>query len=240
MPTSPYKAFLEEGLRLLSFQATVISGAMVIARLAEDISASRPEADVVAELVERLNLKSLGRLPDPNVVLADPHGQVLREMLAARYVDNFLGYVVELLALVFSMRPEMLKSGEHVKVDFVLSYPDKDSLVRALIERRINRLSYLGMTELEKDLKQRIGMALFENQDDRERAVELNELRNVIVHNRGVINRRAAHRAPRLATRIGQKVDVSFENLDSQRKFLDVLAKNIDERAIKIFKLTSS
>jgi hypothetical protein len=156
-------------------------------------------------------------------------------MLAARQVDNFLTYVVQLLALIFAACPDLLRSQEQVRVDFVLSYPDKDSLIRALIERRVDRSAYLGMRDLDDDIQRRLGFSLFSAQDDRETAVKLIEIRNVIVHNRGIVSKLAASRCPALKPAIGKPVGLTSNILTDHRNFFGRLAREIDAKAVKKF-----
>src|SRR5271157_4510607 len=44
------------------------------------------------------------------------------EMAVCRVVDNYLTYVSDLLGLIFSARPETLKSSEEVTLEFVLTH----------------------------------------------------------------------------------------------------------------------
>lgn len=116
------------------------------------------------------------------------------EMTLTRVVDNYLAFVAELLALIFRTRPEALRSGEQVRVDFVLAHSSMEELIDALTERRVERLTYAGFQALHDDVERDLGFRLFPSDDELREAVRSVEIRNLIVHNRAVVNRRFLNR----------------------------------------------
>jgi hypothetical protein len=111
--------------------------------------------------------------------------RLMTEMALCRAVDNYLIYLTELLASIFRAKPESLRSGEEVKLDFVLAHPTRAGLIRAIIDRKVNQLSYQGMRDLNQFLSRKLGFELFQNKDALEHAILLVEIRNIIVHARG-------------------------------------------------------
>lgn len=71
--------------------------------------------------------------------------QLILQMMLCRAVDSFLTYISELLALTYRTKPEMLKSGETVRLDVILQYQAMEDLVSALVERRVSQLSFQGV-----------------------------------------------------------------------------------------------
>jgi hypothetical protein len=137
-------------------------------------------------------------------------------MVAARGVDNFLTFLSELLALLFRERPETLRSSEQqVKVAFVLQHNSMEELTEALGERRVEQLAYAGMRELADRLDDQLGFQLFETEDELRRAIEFIEARNLIVHNRGIVNRTYISRVPWKRAELGERVTLGdvVENL---------------------------
>ncbi len=233
--TVAFLEYVRENDRLIAFQLALTHGAVAIAQVVtESIGAEGSTKPGLAEVRKRLGPAGT-RAQHPDELLIGFHDSLIAEMLASRQVDNFLTYVVQLLALVFTARPELLRSQEQVRVDFVLNHPDKESLVRALIERRVDRLAYLGMRDLDEDLQERLGFSLFAASDDREKAVHLIEIRNVIVHNRGIVSKIAASRCSSMAPELGKPVDLTSDKLSDHRAFFVKLVREIDERAIKKF-----
>jgi hypothetical protein len=165
---------------------------------------------------------------------------VLLEMVHCRSVDNFLTYVSELLTLVFRTRPETMRSGDSEKLDYILQFQSMDDLVAAIAEKRVNDLSYEGIGKLSKYLEDRIGLELFTRQDDLERARYLVELRNLIVHNRGIVNQsflsRLSHSNQKLG-KVGEPIDLNVDVVFDGCDFLVADAFDIDGRAAAKFGL---
>ncbi len=153
------------------------------------------------------------------------------EMMLVRGTDNFLSYVSELLALVFTSRPETLKSGETVKLDEILQHSTMDDLVKRLAERRVERLSYQGMKDLQKDLAEKLNFELFPLSESLSRAVRIIEVRNLLVHNRGIVNRTFQSRTGDSSVAIGTLFELSPHAVISDLNFLAKSVLDVDERA---------
>jgi hypothetical protein len=162
------------------------------------------------------------------------------EMMLVRGTDNFLTYVSELLALVFTSRPETLKSGETVKLEEILQYPTMDDLVKRLAERRVERLSYQGMKDLQKDLAEKLNFEIFPSSEPFSRAVRIIEIRNLLVHNRGVVSRTFQTRTGDSSLAIGSLFELSPHSVISDLDFLAKSVLDIDERAALKFSLVRS
>jgi hypothetical protein len=157
---------------------------------------------------------------------------VVLEMLLTRGVDNYLTYLAELLAVVFRTRPEMLRSAETIRLDFALRHSTMDELIESLTERRVERLAYLGMRDLADDLRTAAGFDLFSDESSLARAMRVVETRNLIVHNRGVVNRRYASRSRDAPEAIGERIQLSFDAVMSDLAFLSDAAYSTDSGAI--------
>lgn len=153
------------------------------------------------------------------------------EMLVTRAVDSYLTYVSDLLSTVFRARPEMLRSNEQVRVEFVLQHGTMDDLVNALAERRVERLAFAGMRELASNLRDALGFDLFASDDELEHAVRVIEDRNLIVHNRAVVNRTYVRRVPDADTGVGERLTFEFEGVFRDIEFLAEAAVHADARA---------
>ena len=141
------------------------------------------------------------------------------------------------MALIFKTRPETLKSGESIKLDEVLQYGNMDSLIGHIAEKRVNQLSYQGMKSLSNYFFEKLGFNLFESEDDLQRAICLIEIRNIITHNRAVINRIFLSRIPNYPGQIDQQIDMSPDEVLDNMKFLMGLVAYVDSRISKKFNL---
>ena len=167
------------------------------------------------------------------------HRSMLLEMMLSRAAENFLAYMTELLAVVFRARPETLRSSETVRLDTVLKHATMEELVHELAERRVNQLSYQGMRDLSAYLSDRLAFELFPKPEHLERAVRIVESRNLIVHNRGLVNELFLSRVPGVSAKVGERLDLDSNQIFDDLEFIALLVYEADARAIKKFKLSA-
>jgi hypothetical protein len=167
--------------------------------------------------------------------------QLQLQMAYARAVDDFLTYLSDLVSLIFKTRPETLSSSEQqVPIAKILQYGTKDELIAALTEERVNALAYQGMTQLDADLKKRLKFDLFERKEDSVEAVRIVEIRNLIVHNRAIVNNTFINRLDRVGIKgytVGQGITLHPSIVRSEASFLFERVLDMDHRAIEKFGL---
>jgi hypothetical protein len=173
----------------------------------------------------------------PHVVALRSHQQLLLQMVLSRMVDNYLVYIADLLALIFRTKPETLRSSEKVRLDTVLAHDNMEELISDLAERQVNRLSYQGMRDLSQYLSGSLKFDLFKSPQDLKRAAGIIELRNLIVHNRAVVNRHFLSRVPDSPTQVGEVVELDLDSVFSDVQFLTGSASDLDARASDKFGL---
>lgn len=169
--------------------------------------------------------------------LFDFHIKTFFEMILCRGVDNFLTYISQLLALIFISKPETLRSSDKVRVDYVLQHPNMEELIKDLVERRVNDLSYQGMHKLNKHLAEEIGLQLIPDGPKLNKIVRLIECRNIIVHNRGIVNKLFLSRVLNSKEKLGDSLDLDSPNFFMDQMFLAEQVENIDSLAAKKFSL---
>ena len=169
--------------------------------------------------------------------------QLIYQTMVCRAVDNYLTYIAELLALIFRTRPETLKSNEMVRFDELLQHSKMEDFIGALAEKRVEKLSYKGIRDMSSYFQERLGLELFDSEDDLKRAVFLIEVRNIIVHNRGIVNRIFKSRVPWFPAELGEYIklkrdDDHLENdVFANVTFLAKSVCDIDQRAAEKFRL---
>lgn len=162
---------------------------------------------------------------------------MLQELILTRTVDNFLSFVSELLALIYETKPQMLRSAEHERIDYVLNFESMDELRAAIAERKVERLSFLGLRELSDCLKSQINFELFPSAEELKQASLLVEMRNICVHSRGIIGTISARRFSEFRGQIGKRLDFSHERIRELRRFLENAVFDVDVRATEKFAL---
>lgn len=263
--TRPCARFLKEGRELALFLARTLDLAnamdkmmLVLGKVLPSIgeairkAVSDPEqmaglgeeeAILASQIAEVKDLwEQLERIEGSRPFMANiltTHRQLLLELLLCRAVDNFLTYTSEILALIYRSRPETLRSNETERLDVILQYNSMDELVAALAEKRVNELSYLGLERLSNHLYKRLGFSLFELTDALTRAVRIVELRNLITHNRGVLNDRFLSRVSNFPARVGESVILEMRTVLDDINFLSRSVKDMDTRAAAKFSLAT-
>lgn len=129
-----------------------------------------------------------GDVKGPRTKALASHRQELLEMLIARAVDNFQMYVVEIVREVLHAKPAILTSRDpSISTEYLLEFDTLDALTHDLIENKVNTLSYRGFTQLEAWCGDR-GIPLVVPEKERESLIELIATRNLITHNRCIVD----------------------------------------------------
>ncbi|HZS45957.1 MAG TPA: hypothetical protein VFC63_12710 [Blastocatellia bacterium] len=162
---------------------------------------------------------------------------MLCEMLACRHVDNYLSYISEILTLIYRDRPERLRSNEQVTHEWVLKHNTMDELIAALVEKTVLNLSFNGMYDLWRDIKKKLNFNLFETEDEYKFATEIVEIRNLVVHNRGIVNRVFLSRSRNSKLELGHKIALGTGDLKNYSKVLSSSVYDIDLRVTQQFGL---
>lgn len=115
------------------------------------------------------------------------HRQFVIESLLCRHIENYLNYLSALLFEIFVQRPESMKSGEKLELEFVLGHESMKSLIWGIAERKVGELSYRSFGRLVGFFQERFGIEICP-EADRDRVNDAIETRNISVHNRCRIN----------------------------------------------------
>src|SRR5262249_31529015 len=98
--------------------------------------------------------------------------------LTTTSVDAVMWYLSNIIQNAMARRPEMLRSSETITIDEVMDIKTRKSLLTYLIDRKVNSLSYGGIRQLEKYIRDRLGADLFHTDDERDLLNIFIELRN--------------------------------------------------------------
>ena len=164
------------------------------------------------------------------------HLPVYLEASYCRAVDNFLTFVTGILSIVFRAKPETMRSNHTVKTSEVLQHPTMSDFVDYLAEDTVHRLSYQGFGDLNDWTAERIGFPLVVEGEELKRIVRIVEWRNLLVHNRGVVNKVFVRRIGR-EYQEGERLDLSVQSMTSDLNCVDRSALDIEKRAQAKFDL---
>lgn len=171
-----------------------------------------------------------------NILSSTSYESILAQMIFCRFAESYLTYLTDLLALMFQARPELLRSGETERLDFILQYSNMEDLIRALAEKRVDRVSFKGLPDLITYFENK-GLALFESPVEMSRANEITEIRNIIVHNHGIVSRIFKSRLPNYPAALDEPIKISMQEAGAAMGFTIKSVSNIDARAAEKFNL---
>lgn len=232
--SEPFQRYLRENRRNVRFLFFTTGMVAKIDEISVQAAKALVKSDAYADIGGYADTISKGGAGTGHFM--QRHRDIFMEMFLCRSVDNYLCYVAELLHAIFLAKPEALRSSEQERLDFVLKHSSMDSLVTVIAEKRVHQLSYQGMEAIADYFKDRLGLDMFEGEEDKKTTVDLIQKRNLIVHNRGVVNAiYLAKGAPGLA--IGDKIEFTPEEFFEVLLKLRNAATHLDKRASSKFGL---
>jgi hypothetical protein len=176
--------------------------------------------------------------PDSAVGQMAVHSPFLEEMMFCRGINSFQTYLAELLTLIFGARPETLKSNKQVTREFCVEHYAANDLIAALAEQTVNELAYQSLKDLAHFFEKKLHLPLFTKQTDLDRAALVVDIRNLITHNRGIVNRFFLQRHPERSDLIGARVPLGRDSeVGKMLGNLGYGARQLDLRAVAKFGL---
>ena len=170
------------------------------------------------------------------------------EVLICRYVDAFEYYISQILRRVFIHCPDLLKgsdtkmrgtSDNKVEVREVLEAGSISEFIQRYADKKVYDLSYRGLENLVEYLNSNLGLKIDTNLPAFQYVLYMTEVRNIIVHNAGRINKIFSQRTGRKDLQIGDLYPIQFIEFNQGKldKF-EELAEEIDTQIVSKFKLT--
>jgi len=180
-----------------------------------------------------------GGPPPPKSAVAqmDIHSAVLREMVFCRGVDSFLTYLADLITLIYEKYPKKLPANKQTTYRFCIEHHMAGDLISALAEETVMELTHQSLDALAKYFKKNLDVVLFTKDAHSVNAALCVDIRNVITHNRGIVNRFFIQRNPRFAGDLGKRVVLGEQGTREMLGTLGYCARQLDLRAIKKFGL---
>ena len=102
------------------------------------------------------------------------------------FVSLFEDFLFDLLRLWLAAHPHSL-SRKQVELSVVLAAPDKDAITLTVVDRELNDLKYRRLADWFTYLDQLVHLGC-PTADEIERLAETKASRDILVHNKGVVN----------------------------------------------------
>ena len=154
----------------------------------------------------------------------DYYHSTLSTMLYIKAIDNFQNYFKDILSEIMLCDPRVLKSQETETLEFILSFEDRESLVKAIAEKKIESMFYQNITAIQKFFEKKVRVKIFQEKTE---AIDLLiKQRNLAVHNRSRISKQLVKQFPDSDFVEGRYLDFNF---DYVQKIVSALYKMINE-----------
>jgi|SRR5665213_646127 len=169
------------------------------------------------------------RLPDMLVILC--------QLVIVREVAAFDAYMQDIIMRVYTEVPGILKSNTQTTYADVLQFDSMEAFKAAAAEQIVMTLTYKSITELLEHLNKKHGTNILVDSPTIKLAVEYIEIRNIIAHNKGIVNRRFIERTNRTDLKAGELYPLEMTHIDNCGEALFRLALDIDKALASHFKL---
>jgi hypothetical protein len=143
---------------------------------------------------------------------------------------------------VLQRKPEALRSSERLTNEEVLQFARIKELIAYMADKKVNELAYGGLKGVEEYVKDRLGVSMFENDDERVRLTILAELRNIHTHNRGIVNeiflkRVGRHKYQTFNFKLDLPAHVDFDQFTILSRNAIEVALRLDKNLAKKFRI---
>jgi hypothetical protein len=123
-----------------------------------------------------------------------------------QFISIFEAFLFDLLRLWLTAHPYSL-ANKKVDVQIILDAPDKDAILRDVINRELNERAYGSTADWFRYLEERARLGC-PSADEIAGIAEAKATRDVLIHNRGVANCTYESKAGPRARYAGQRIDV--------------------------------
>jgi hypothetical protein len=177
--------------------------------------------------------------PQSAVAQMDIHSAVLNEMCFCRAVNSFLTYVAGLMTLIYEKYPKKLPSNKQTTYGFCIEHHMAGDLISALAEETVMALTHQNLDALAVYFRKNLDLVLFTEDAATANASLCVDIRNIITHNRGIVNRFFVQRNPQFADSLGKRVVVDEKDSQEMLGSLGHCARQLDLRAVMKFGLAT-
>lgn len=148
------------------------------------------------------------------------------QMAFVNLVALFDAFLKDVFFVVLTSNPATLKSSRSVSYDRVLEYESMAELIDYLAARDLHEVGYKSIPEQIEYYEKRFAITCLPPGTDVGALVEVRAIRNLIVHNNGVVNHRFLEEVPASSHALGERILVDESRfLESKRVLEDVVGE---------------
>jgi len=142
-------------------------------------------------------------------------------------------YISDIVKYIFSENTNILKSEKKLNYEEILSYNTIEGLYEYMIERECESLGYKSYEEIKKYFNGKFKID-FTNLKGENEVNSIFEIRNILVHNRGIVNEKFLSKIKDSKYKLGDKITLNQNDVDSAISMLRALTYYIDTRAMEL------
>jgi hypothetical protein len=181
---------------------------------------------------ENLKIRSPGELaktsPGPRTLHIRKNSQLFLELFLARLVDNFQCFIVAIIREVLNVQPRVLVNAQpSLSLEYVFQFQNLDELRSDVVESKVNDLSYQGFLKLKQWCVER-NIPIIVELDSEQRLIELISIRNIISHNRGIIDKKYLRTVLGSKFELGQRREITVDELFEAEALLNRVVAETD------------
>lgn len=165
---------------------------------------------------------------------------IMNSMAFIYVVSQFEAFYMDVFRVVLSVNyKKLLNSDEKVSYSFALKFEDRNALLNAIIMKELNRISFKSLEDQFREISKEFNFT-FENKKmnkprefdeinsiDFARLNEISATRNILLHNRGIINEQYLKNCPDSQFKIHDQRDLPSKYINDTNYFLWSMGYNI-------------
>jgi len=197
-----------------------------IARSAESsLSETARELNNIEDVISAINFRWIDQFHF--------HEAAFSEMTFCRAVDLFSIFLDDLLLFVLKSQPQSLKSNEKLTTEEVLSCASMSEAIDVVAQRKVREISYKSIKDRMAYFDEKLGFNLELTSAHIKDIVLLYECRNLLVHNRGIVNSVFKKKVAECTLQEGDSIEVDTELCSTSVQCLSNAVKAIDRTITK-------
>jgi len=161
----------------------------------------------------------------------------IRSQILIFAVSLFEYYIKDIIEYICLRKPSMLKAKDkNITYDKLLSFKSIEEIHSYIVEKESFSLGYLSYEELSGYFKKKCKIDFSGSGIPKDDLIEIFLIRNVLLHNKGIVNRTFLEKLGSGRCKLGQVVEIDEKTL---RKSLELVKKQveyIDNCVIRKFK----
>jgi len=155
--------------------------------------------------------------------------QNISEILLCRQIDNFQTYISSILFESYLCKPDLLKSNEKIDVNIVLGQKSLNDIVMSIAERKVESLMYSSFMSIRKYIEDKFNTTIVDC-EDLDNVITAIETRNIIIHNKCIVNNRYITKTHSAQGLLGKKVILDIGNIERLSMMLAYSVKIFDNK----------